>query len=153
MTGGPRAGVETQRFLEYSYKGVDACRSAQIDSLFLSAIVIITTVGNEEQAKGIAGELVASRRAACVNIVPIACTIYRWQGKVCEDSEFLLVIKTLDSEYEAVEATILELHEYEVPEILSFNVRRGSEAFLSWIADSVSGGEVAEMGAWPASDE
>lgn len=119
----------------------------------MSAIVIITTVGNEEQAKGIAGELVTSRRAACVNIIPIACTIYRWQGKVCEDSEFLLVIKTLESEYEAIEASILELHEYEVPEILCFNVRRGSEEFLSWIADSVAGGEVAEMGSWQAGDE
>ena len=97
----------------------------------MSAIVVVTTVGTEEQAKGIAGELVARRLAACVNIVPIACSVYRWQGKVCEDSEFLLVIKSLRSEFATVEATIKELHDYELPEILSFDVSRGSEAFLA----------------------
>ena len=118
----------------------------------MSAIVIVTTVGTEDQAKGLAHELVSRRQAACVNILPIACSVYRWQGKVCDDSEFLLVIKSLESEYESVEASIRELHEYEVPEILCFNVSRGSEAFLAWIADSVGAGEIAE-GAWPASDE
>ena len=118
----------------------------------MSAIVVVTTVGTEEQAKGIAHELVSRRQAACVNILPIACSVYRWQNKVCEDSELLLVIKSLESEYEAVEASIRELHEYEVPEILCFHVGRGSEAFLAWIADSVGVGEVAE-GAWPASEE
>ena len=113
----------------------------------MSAIVVVTTVGTEEQAKRIAGELVGRRHAACVNIVPIACSVYRWQGKVCEDSEFLLVVKSLESEYEAVEEAIRELHEYEVPEILCFNVRRGSEAFLAWIADSVGPAEIAEIGA------
>lgn len=119
----------------------------------MSTIVVVTTVGTEEQAKGIAHELVSRRNAACVNILPVACSVYRWQGKVCTDSEFLLVIKTLDSEYEAVEASIRELHEYELPEILSFEVGRGSEAFLAWIAESVGGGEVAEMGTWPAGDD
>ena len=119
----------------------------------MSAIVVVTTVGTEEQAKGIAGELVSRRQAACVNIVPIACSIYRWQGKICDDSEFLLVIKTLESEYQAVEASIRELHDYEVPEILSFNVRQGSEAFLAWIADSVGGGEVMDASAWPGADD
>ena len=119
----------------------------------MSAIVVVTTVGTEDQAKGIASELVARRQAACVNILPIACSIYRWKGKICDDSEFLLVIKTLESEYDAVEGSIRELHDYDVPEILSFNVRQGSEAFLAWIADSVGGGDVADVGAWPAADE
>ena len=119
----------------------------------LSAIVVVTTVGTEEQAKRIAGELVSRRLAACVNILPIALSVYRWQGKVCEDSEFLLVIKSLASVYDEAEAAIRELHEYEVPEILCFNVSRGSEAFLAWIGDSVGGGEVTGVGAWPTKDE
>lgn len=119
----------------------------------MSAIVVVTTVGTEEQAKGIAGELVSRRQAACVNILPIACSVYRWRGKICEDSEFLLVVKTLEAEFGAVEATIQELHEYELPEILSFDVGRGSEAFLGWIRDSVGGGEVAGVGVWPGLDD
>lgn len=115
----------------------------------VSAIVVVTTVGTEEQAKLISSELVSRRQAACVNILPVACSVYRWQGKICEDSEFLLVVKTLESEYDAVEATIQELHQYDLPEILSFQVGKGSTAFLTWISDSVGGGEVAGNGAWP----
>jgi periplasmic divalent cation tolerance protein len=118
----------------------------------LSAIVIITTVGTEEQAKRISNELVSRRQAACVNILPIARSVYRWQGKVCEDSEFLLVVKTLEHEFQAVQETIQELHQYEVPEILCFNVRKGSQNFLDWIADSVGEGKVAGNGAWPPGD-
>ena len=119
----------------------------------MSAIVVVTTVGTEEQAKNIAGELVSRRLAACVNILLVACSVYRWKGKVCEDSEFLLVIKTLDAEFPRVEEAIKDLHEYELPEILSFGVGRGSEAFLAWIADSVGGGEVTGTGTWPVTED
>jgi periplasmic divalent cation tolerance protein len=99
----------------------------------VTALVVITTVGNEEQAMEIAEELVARRHAACVNIVPGLRSIYRWQGKICQDSELMLVIKTLDSELEAVRATILELHTYELPEILAFPGVRGEPRFYDWI--------------------
>ncbi|HUO86074.1 MAG TPA: divalent-cation tolerance protein CutA [Thermoanaerobaculia bacterium] len=102
----------------------------------MNATVVITTVGNEEQANTLARELVARRQAACVNILPGLKSFYRWQGKVCHDTELMLVIKTRDSEFEAVAATIRELHNYELPEILSFGVGRGEERFLAWIAES-----------------
>ncbi len=103
----------------------------------MRAIVVLTTVGTEEQAKGIARELIASRLAACVNIVPGIRSVYRWRGKVCEDGEWLLVVKTVEDEFEAVSETIQELHSYDVPEILAFNVTQGEEAFLEWIETSV----------------
>jgi len=103
----------------------------------MAAIVIVTTVGEEEQALLIAREMVSRRLAACVNVVPGMRSVYRWQGKICRDTEYLLLIKTLDSEYEAVAAAIRELHSYELPEILSFAVARGEERFLAWIRDSV----------------
>ena len=59
------------------------------------AIVMVTTVGTEEQANLIAREIVVRRQAACVNIVPAVRSIYRWQGKICKDGELLLIIKTL----------------------------------------------------------
>ena len=69
--------------------------------------------------------------------MPVHRSVYRWQGKVCDDSEFLLVIKTLEEEYEEVEATVSELHSYELPEILAFRVSRGEARFLDWIAQSL----------------
>jgi periplasmic divalent cation tolerance protein len=103
----------------------------------MGAIVVITTVGDEEQALLIARELVARRLAACVNVLPGIRSVYRWQGKICRDGEHLLIVKTLDSEREAVAAAIRELHSYELPEILSFAVGAGDERFLAWIAQSV----------------
>jgi len=103
----------------------------------MRAIVMVTTVGTEEQAYLIAREIVARRQAACVNIIPAIRSLYRWKGKICKDGELLLVIKTLQQEFEGVAATIRELHSYELPEILSFGVSQGDQGFLDWIAASV----------------
>jgi periplasmic divalent cation tolerance protein len=103
----------------------------------MQAIVVMTTVGTEEQAYLIAREIVARRQAACVNIVPGVRSIYRWKGKICKDGELLLIVKTLEGEMEGVTATIRELHSYELPEILSFHVAQGEPGFLGWIAGSV----------------
>src|SRR4029078_4680835 len=103
----------------------------------MGAIVVVTTVGTEEQAYLIAREIIARRQAACVNILPGIRSIYRWKGKICKDGELLLLVKTLEEEFEGVAATIRELHSYELPEILSFSVTRGEQGFLDWIADSV----------------
>ena len=103
----------------------------------MRATVIVTTVGTEDQAYTIARELVARRQAACVNIVPGIRSIYRWKGKICKDGELLLLVKTMDGEFEGVAATIRELHSYELPEILSFQVTHGEPRFLDWIAGSL----------------
>ncbi|HVT59944.1 MAG TPA: divalent-cation tolerance protein CutA [Thermoanaerobaculia bacterium] len=103
----------------------------------MRAIVMVTTVGTEEQANLIAREIIARRQAACVNILPSIRSLYRWKGKICKDGELMLLVKTLQSEFEGVAATIRELHSYELPEILSFGVSQGEEKFLEWIASSV----------------
>ncbi|HVR07104.1 MAG TPA: divalent-cation tolerance protein CutA [Thermoanaerobaculia bacterium] len=103
----------------------------------MRAIVVVTTVGTEEQAYLIARELVARRQAACVNIIPAIRSIYRWKGKICKDGELLLIVKTLQDEFAGVAATIRELHSYELPEILSFGASQGDQGFLDWIASSV----------------
>jgi periplasmic divalent cation tolerance protein len=109
----------------------------------MGAIVVVTTVGDEEQALLIARELVGRRHAACVNVVPGMRSVYRWQGKICRDTEYLLMVKTLAEEYEAVAAAIRELHSYELPEILAFEVGLGDPQFLAWIRDSVDKSKVA----------
>jgi periplasmic divalent cation tolerance protein len=101
------------------------------------AIVVVTTVGTEEQAYLIAREVISRRQAACVNILPAVRSIYRWQGKICKDGELLLIIKTLEDEFEHVSATIRELHSYELPEILSFGVSNAEQKFLDWMASCV----------------
>lgn len=103
----------------------------------MQAIVVVTTVGTEEQAYQIARELVARRQAACVNVMPGVRSVYRWKGKICKDGELLLVIKTLEEEFDGVAATIRELHSYELPEVLSFHVTHGEANFLEWIRCSV----------------
>ena len=103
----------------------------------MRAIAVVTTVGTEEQANLIAREIVARRQAACVNILPGVRSIYRWKGKICKDGELVLFIKTLEREFEGVMATIRELHSYELPEILAFEVAHGERSFLEWIAASV----------------
>lgn len=103
----------------------------------MSVLIVLTTVGCEEQANLIADELVVRRHAACVNMIPVGRTVYRWQGRVFDDNEFLLMAKTTEEEYEKVEATIKELSTYELPEILAFEVKRGEASFLEWIAASL----------------
>lgn len=103
----------------------------------MTAIVVVTTVGDEQQANEIARELVARRHAACVNMLPGIRSCYRWQGKICRDSEILLLIKTAAEEYDQVAATIRELHDYDLPEILAFEIRQGDPSFLEWLHSSL----------------
>jgi periplasmic divalent cation tolerance protein len=100
-------------------------------------IVMLTSVGTEEQAVDIGEVLVRRRYATCVNLIPSTRSIYRWKGKVCEDSEFLLIIKTLARETNAVAQTIREFNSYELPEILSFSIRDGDAKFCAWVASMV----------------
>jgi periplasmic divalent cation tolerance protein len=103
----------------------------------MAAIVVVTTVGDEEQGNLIARELIARRHAACVNMVSGVKSFYRWQGKICHDGEYLLIVKTMADEYEAVAATIHELHSYDLPEILAFDISQGEQRFLEWVANSL----------------
>lgn len=96
-------------------------------------IVVVTSVGTEEQALDIAHALIRNRQAACVNLVPNVHSIYRWKGRVCDDGEFLLIIKTRASEFAGVRDTIHKLNTYELPEVLAYRVDESSPAFSDWI--------------------
>ena len=96
-------------------------------------MVVVTSVGTEEQALDVAHALVRSRRAACVNIVPNVHSIYRWKGRVCDDGEMLLIIKTRASSFDAVRETIHKVNTYELPEVMGYRVDSASPGFSSWI--------------------
>ncbi len=117
---------------------VDAKPFPGVTCSAVSAIVVVTTAGTQEEANLIAEELVARRHSCCVNILPIQRSVYRWQGKICDDSEYMLIVKTLESEYAAVEAAIQELHSYDLPEILAFGIQQGEAGFLTWITSCLS---------------
>jgi periplasmic divalent cation tolerance protein len=96
-------------------------------------LVVVTSVGTEAQALDIAHALVRNHQAACVNLMPDVHSIYRWKGRVCEDGEFLLFIKTRASQFEDVRETIQKMNTYELPEVLAYRVDDASPAFASWI--------------------
>ena len=100
-------------------------------------VVILTSVGTEEQGLDIAEALVHRRHAVCVNMIPSLRSIYRWKGKVCEDTEYLLVIKTIAKRFPDAAETIREINSYELPEILSFSIRNADARFCQWIVDGV----------------
>jgi len=106
--------------------------------------VVLTSVGTEQQAVEISEELVARRLATCINIVPCLRSIYRWKGKVCEDSEYLLVIKTRGALFGAVSEAIRELHSYELPEVLEFPVAAAEPNFHAWVVGMATGVPDAE---------
>ena len=98
-------------------------------------IVLVTCT--EKEAAGLAQTLVQEGLVACVNIVPSVTSVYKWKGEVVKDQENLLVMKTLDSFYDRLEARIKELHSYEVPEVLAISVKDGSSAYLDWLSGSL----------------
>jgi len=98
----------------------------------------ISTVPDLETGRQIARALVESHLAACVNIVPGLHSIYEWQGKIEESEESLLIIKSTEQVLKPLTEKILELHPYDCPEVLSFDIRTGNPAYLDWI-DSVTG--------------
>ncbi|MCX7894626.1 MAG: divalent-cation tolerance protein CutA [Thermoanaerobaculum sp.] len=102
-------------------------------------IIILTSVGTETQAVEISEELVHRGLATCVNIVSCLRSIYRWKGKVCSDSEYLLFIKTRAVLFPQVADAIRELHSYELPEILAFPVTHAEATFHQWVVEMASG--------------
>jgi len=101
------------------------------------ALVLVTT-GSQEEGECIARALVDSRLAACVNIVPGLRSIYRWEGRIWDEGEFLLLIKTRMSLFEQVEGKVKEMHSYEIPEIIAIPIVLGSKTYLSWLGESTN---------------
>jgi periplasmic divalent cation tolerance protein len=99
--------------------------------------LVLTTAGSKEEAQRIARTLVERRLAACVNLVQRVESVYRWQGKVEEAEEWLLLIKTTGAAFGRVRDAIQELHSYDLPECICLAIDGGSSAYLKWLEDSV----------------
>ena len=96
-------------------------------------LAVYCTCPDENTAEGIAQTLVDEGLSACINVVPSVRSVYRWQGKTEATTESLMIIKIAVSNYEKIEQRIVELHPYELPEVIGVPIIAGLEPYLAWL--------------------
>ena len=101
-------------------------------------IVVLVTAPSVEKATELARALVEEGLAACGNILPGVRSIYRWEGKLCDDAEVLLILKSTQAHFEALRARVVALHPYGVPEVLRLDVADGHGPYLDWVRQNVT---------------
>src|SRR5690348_2917223 len=99
-------------------------------------IVVLVTTSGVRQAKKIARALVGEKLAACANVITAVRSIYRWEGKVAEENECLMIIKTTRDKFDEVRARVERLHGYSVPEVIALPIVDGAPNYLAWLAES-----------------
>ena len=98
----------------------------------MTARIVFCTCPDSSTAARLAQALVGERLAACVNVLGGVSSTYRWNGEVEVDDEVLLLIKTSADRFEAMQARLVELHPYDVPEVLAFDAAAGAAPYLAW---------------------
>ena len=104
-----------------------------------AALVVLTTLATEEDARRLVTALVEERLVACGTLVPGARSIYRWEGELTDEGEVLVVLKTDASKWDALAAAVRARHPYAVPELLALPVERGLDRYLAWLTTEVVG--------------
>ncbi|TGK06853.1 divalent-cation tolerance protein CutA [Leptospira semungkisensis] len=94
---------------------------------------IYTTARDEAEAMLIAETLVEEKMAACANVIPSMRSVYRWHGRVEQNDEFVVLLKTTASLAEKVVDRVKELHSYTVPCVVSWEIKEGNHKYLDWI--------------------
>jgi periplasmic divalent cation tolerance protein len=100
--------------------------------------IVICNTSNIENSKSIANELVKLKLAACVNIIPKVHSIYEWEGKIVEEDESTMIIKTTELLLNKVEDVILENHSYDTPEIIKLSVDKSNKEYYNWLTEVLS---------------
>lgn len=101
-------------------------------------LLVLSTLPSQELAEQLATQLVEQQLAACINILPSMTSIYKWQGKLEQGSEHLLMIKTTKDRYSALADYIHKQHPYELPEIIALPIEQGLPEYLQWISDATT---------------
>lgn len=102
----------------------------------MEEIVVLMTASSEGEASSLSRILVENGLAACVNIIPGVRSIFKWDGQIAEEQEFLLLAKTVRQEFEPLISMVKANHSYKVPEIIALPIQLGSEDYLTWIRDA-----------------
>ena len=110
--------------------------SCQEGFMLKQYIMVLVTTANMAEAETISKTLVFEKLAACVNIVDKVRSIYQWEGKIHDESEHLLLIKSTAEHFDTIEKRIKELHSYEVPEIIALPIEKGSQQYLQWLSEN-----------------
>lgn len=100
-------------------------------------VLALSTCPDEQTAKVIAETLVRERLAACANRIPGVRSTYFWEGRLQDESEILLIIKTTQSRLGELKVRLKALHPYEVPELAAISIVDGNEAYLAWVRQGV----------------
>jgi periplasmic divalent cation tolerance protein len=98
------------------------------------AMLVLTTLPNADAAAEMAKSIVEERLAACANLFPALRSIYKWQAKLEDQNEVLVLFKTRQEHFDRLRSRILELHPYEVPEVLAIPVEQAYQPYLDWLA-------------------
>lgn len=102
------------------------------------AITVLTTLASEDEAVAFIRALLDRRLIACGTILPGARSLYRWEGKVADERETVVILKTRSARLESLQVAFGELHPYKVPELLALPVSAGNEKYLAWINTETS---------------
>jgi len=102
-------------------------------------VLVLTTIAAEADGAALARTLVDEHLAACVNVLPAMTSVYRWKGRVEQDREQQIVIKTTRDRLAALETRVRELHSYDLPEFVVIAAAGGSDAYLGWVKEAVGG--------------
>lgn len=100
--------------------------------------MVFVTVPGLKDGNRMSKEILTSRLAACVTVIPGVRSMYWWEGKLARANEAMLVVKTTRSQYRRLERKILELHSYKVPEIIAVPVVAGLPQYIEWVGDEVA---------------
>jgi periplasmic divalent cation tolerance protein len=119
------------------HAGHPAANPAVVGGIVTDKVVIFVTAGSLAEGKKIARHLVEAKLAACVNISQPIESVYRWEGQIAEEREFLLTIKSTRELFPEIKTEISKLHSYHTPEIICLPIIDGSRNYLQWISDSV----------------
>lgn len=101
----------------------------------MAEIVVFVTTSSEEEASKIARTLVEKRLVACANILGRVRSVFSWEGKVADEQEALMVLKSRDDRFDELSKKIKELHSYSVPEVIAIPISKGLPEYLQWVRE------------------
>jgi periplasmic divalent cation tolerance protein len=103
----------------------------------MDALLMLSATGSEKEAREVAKNLVEERLAACANVIPGVRSFFYWKGRLCQEKEALILIKTVRGKEKKIMDKIKKIHSYEVPEIIFFRVDKGEKNYLKWVEKMV----------------